>query len=275
MKKTIIMLLTACLVLGSCGSYEGAGAYTGAQFGHVLGSAVGGIAGGWRGHEIGSLVGTIGGAAAGAAIGAAADRREQDRVNSRVAARQRMQQEQRAQMEQARVETNGYGNYGQGNGYDQSGYDPQMRGDDRITFDNSSTGYPPADAPATFRMPANNFYAGPALSIRNAGVYEDVRDGVLSRGESCKVIFEIVNNGDETAYNVFPLVEETTRNRHIHISPNLRIESIAPHQAVRYTAALTADRGLRKGQIQVSVGVALGDEVIKSQPRHFALPTRR
>ena len=66
MKKTFMMLITACLVVGSCGTYEGTGAYTGAQFGHVLGSAVGGIAGGWRGHEIGSLVGTIGGAVAGA-----------------------------------------------------------------------------------------------------------------------------------------------------------------------------------------------------------------
>ena len=273
MKKVMMLMIGICLLLGSCGTYEGTGAYTGAQFGHILGSAVGGIAGGWRGHEIGSIVGTVGGAAAGAAIGAAADRRQEERVERRMVARQRAQQEQR------QAATSGYGNYGQGNGYDQSGYDqsgydPQMRGDDRITFDNSSSDYPTDNGVST-TMPANRFYSGPSLSIRNAGIYEDARDGVLTRGESCKVIFEIVNNGDETAYNVFPLVEEATGNRHIHISPNLRIESIAPHQAVRYTAALTADRRLRNGQIQVRVGVALGDLVIKSQTRLFALPTRK
>lgn len=250
-----MMLLSAAVVLSSCGSYEATGAYTGSQFGHMIGSAIGGIAGGWRGHEIGSLIGTVGGAAAGAAIGHAADKAQQKKYEDYAA--NRRQQRQAA----ARQRSNG-------SNYDQSGFDPQMRGDDRITFDNSS-GTP------TPSIGAHSFAASQPIIIRNAGVYESQRDGVLTRGETCEVVFEIANTSDRPVYDIFPLVEEATGNRHVHISPNLRIESIAPHQAVRYTATLAADRSLRNGRILVRIGVAQGNSVVNSQTRQFSIVTAK
>lgn len=280
MKKIMIVLAAAALLLSSCGSYEATGAYTGSQFGHVLGSAIGGLAGGWRGHELGSIVGTVGGAAVGAAIGRSADRRQEERV----AERQQARRAQQARQRQAAAAASGQYDNGQyGNGqYDNSGYDPQMQGDDRISFDPvdgfNSTGTTDSYA-GTSQLPTlRQGYAatsGPALVVRNAGVYEDQRDGVLTRGEAAKVIFEIVNTSSQPVYDVFPLVEEATGNKHVHISPNLRIESIAPHQAVRYTASLVADRGLRNGQIAVRVGVAQGNSVISSQTRQFTVNTAK
>ncbi|MBR3066671.1 MAG: hypothetical protein IKG77_02855 [Prevotella sp.] len=275
MKKGLIIALGACLLMSSCGSYEATGAYTGGQFGHVLGSAIGGLAGGWRGHEIGSIVGTIGGAAAGAAIGAAHDRAQQQRYEDRVAAVRSQQSRQRESVrsnggyDQQGYGQQGYGQqgYGQQN-YDQSGFDPQMRGDDRISFDDGTSA-----APGIAQGFADT--QGPVLTVRNAGVYEDVRDGKLTRGEKMTVIFEVVNNGSQTAYDVYPLVEEATGNRHIHISSNVRVESIAPRQAIRYTATLMADRGLRDGQVEIRVGVAQGNNVIKSQTKQFFVPTSR
>jgi len=163
----------------------------------------------------------------------------------------------------------GYGQqgYGQQN-YDQSGFDPQMRGDDRISFDDGTSA-----APGIAQGFADT--QGPVLTVRNAGVYEDVRDGKLTRGEKMTVIFEVVNNGSQTAYDIYPLVEEATGNRHIHISSNVRVESIAPRQAIRYTATLMADRGLRDGQVEIRVGVAQGNNVIKSQTKQFFVPTSR
>lgn len=280
MKKIMIVLAAAALLLSSCGSYEATGAYTGSQFGHVLGSAIGGLAGGWRGHELGSIVGTVGGAAVGAAIGRSADRRQEERV----AERQQARRAQQARQRQAAAAASGQYDNGQyGNGqYDNSGYDPQMQGDDRISFDPvdgfNSTGTTDSYA-GTSQLPTlRQGYAatsGPALVVRNAGVYEDQRDGVLTRGEAAKVIFEIVNTSSQPVYDVFPLVEEATGNKHVHISPNLRMESIAPHQAVCYTASLVADRGLRNGQIAVRVGVAQGNSVISSQTRQFTVTTAK
>lgn len=57
MKKMMVLAVGATLLLSSCSSNTGAGAYTGAQFGSILGSAIGGISGGPRGSDIGTIVG--------------------------------------------------------------------------------------------------------------------------------------------------------------------------------------------------------------------------
>ena len=71
MKKPLILLFSSALLLSSCGTYTGSGAYVGGSFGSILGSAIGGIAGGPRGSDIGTIIGMAGGAAVGAAIGSA------------------------------------------------------------------------------------------------------------------------------------------------------------------------------------------------------------
>ena len=70
MKKSLILSLSAAMVLSSCSTYAGSGAITGGFLGSILGSAIGGIAGGARGSDIGTIIGMAGGAAAGAAIDA-------------------------------------------------------------------------------------------------------------------------------------------------------------------------------------------------------------
>ena len=75
MKKMMVCAVGATLLLSSCSSYTGAGAYTGAQFGSILGSAIGGISGGPRGADIGTIVGMAGCAMAGATIGNVADQK--------------------------------------------------------------------------------------------------------------------------------------------------------------------------------------------------------
>jgi outer membrane lipoprotein SlyB len=234
MKKVLIIALGAVMLMSSCHtSNTAAGAYTGAQFGHVIGSAIGGITGGWRGHDVGSLIGTVGGMAAGAVIGNAIDKAEAKKYEKR---QEETYQRHRMQRHQ------------------DSGYDPEGRGDDRITFSND----PSSD-----------------LEIRHAGIFEKQRDGVLTRGEECSVVFEIFNTSDRTIYDVRPLVEDVTGNKHVNISPNLRIESIAPHKGIRYTATILADKKLKDGEILVRVGVAQGDQELTSQTREFTVPTAK
>ena len=238
MKKAVMMIVGACLLMSSCGSYTATGAYTGGQFGHVIGSAVGGINGGWRGHEVGSIVGTIGGVAAGAAIGSAIERGQQRKYEQR-------QQQQTT----ANRNTRNRGDYDQG-GY----YDPQGRGDDRIDF-------------------MGQGFASSGIEIRNIEIIESRRDGVLTRGEELTVVFEVMNHGDHAVRNLTPLVEEATGNKHIHISPAKVIGSIDAHRGVRYTAHVMADRGLRRGQIVVRIGVAEDRRVVDSQIYEYQVPT--
>ena len=77
MKKTLLVSVSALLLLSSCGTYTGMGAYTGGTFGSIIGSAIGGISGGRHGSDVGTLIGMAGGAMVGAAVGAAADKAQQ------------------------------------------------------------------------------------------------------------------------------------------------------------------------------------------------------
>lgn len=68
MKKIMFFVACSSLLLSSCDTYTGSGAYAGATFGSILGSAIGGLSGGPRGSDMGTIIGMAGGAAVGAAI---------------------------------------------------------------------------------------------------------------------------------------------------------------------------------------------------------------
>ncbi len=121
----------------------------------------------------------------------------------------------------------------------------------------------------------DRLFEHPSLVIRHAAIYDSDHNGVLTRGEECTVVFEVMNTSSMTVYDVFPFVEDVTGNRHVKVSPNLRVESIAPNSGIRYTASILADRKLKDGEILVRVGVAQGQQRLDSQTQEFRVPTRK
>jgi hypothetical protein len=242
MKKSIVLLASLLVVLSSCGSYEASGAYTGATFGSMIGSAVGGITGGWRGSQWGELAGMAGGAVVGAAIGKAADNKANQRYEAVASGRNRSARPDDAYSRSA--ESNG-------------------SVDDRVFLDEPSV-------PATRFVPANA-----QLEIRNARVLDFDKDGVLHRGEEARVVFELFNASDQPAFRVLPMVSETTGNKHIHISDNVYVECIQPHQGIRYTAMVKADNGLKDGQALFRVSVMQGGRELVSQAVEIPLALRK
>lgn len=264
MRKVLFILTSCVLMLSSCGTYTGEGAATGAAFGSILGSAIGGISGGWRGHDVGTIVGMAGGAVVGAAIGSAADRQEQRKYEA-------YQEEQERYRHQRQ--------------YDDSGFDASGRGDDRINFDapgpRDGKGSYTAAEPRTYdptTKPVESGYSvkyNSLIEIRNARIIDADHDGILRAGEECRITFEIMNRSSLPLYDVQPTVIDVTGNKHIHISPNLHIESIAPNSGVRYTATILADKKLKDGEAVIRVEVTQGDKEITSQIKEFSLPTQR
>lgn len=257
MKKNVLILLAAVLLLTGCDTYTGAGAATGGYFGSIIGSAIGGISDGRRGSDVGALIGMAGGAIVGAVIGNAADeeqaRREEDYRRAR---------EERIARRDVRVPMD-----------DESGFDPTNGGDDRIVFDDTPS-------PTTTTPPAATITPTPSavnegLIIRNAQFVDASRDGVLVAGEECKVSFEIMNRTGSIVYDVQPLVYELTGNKYLHISQNLHVESILPGKGIRYTATIKGDRRLREGTARIRVGVALGNREIDGQSQDLTIITRR
>ncbi len=251
MKKTLVLSVSALLLLSSCGSYAGMGAYTGGSFGSIIGSAIGGIAGGHRGSDIGTLIGMAGGAAVGAAVGAAADNAERQRY-----------EEYRAQREQRVTDRTQYNRGFQND----SGFDATNSGDDRLYgFGEDFSSKVVDSTPSSLSC----------LEIRNPKIIDTTRDGVLSRGEEARMVFEIFNISDKPVYRVMPSVAEITGNKHIRVSENVLVESIMPGRGIRYTAVIKADDHLRDGDAVFRIGVFQSNKEIISQSREFPMRTSK
>lgn len=293
--KHIIITLTATMLLASCGTYTGQGAFTGAQFGSILGSAIGGISNGPRGSDIGTIVGMAGGAIIGGVIGQQADQRRQSDLA----------QYRNDKAERATHRNNGNYNYNNNGGsYNNDNYsansnydnysansddsndnviDPTNSGDDRL-YDFSSSDYTgsySAQQPFT-QMPASSSvddllqgmkYA-PHIEIRNARIVDANQDNIISRGELCKVIFEVYNTGQSTLHDIQPTVVEATGNRHLFISPGMHVEQLQPGAGIRYTAMLKADNRLGDGTAHICLSVVQGENAI-SKVTEFSVPTSK
>ena len=112
------------------------------------------------------------------------------------------------------------------------------------------------------------------LRIHNIRFIDANRDHTINSGENCKVIFEIINEGNRTAFNVVPVVAEITGMKRIYISPSVMIEQIKPHEGVKYTASINAGERIKTGEVIIRVAVA--DENGQEYDwQEFSLPTQR
>lgn len=226
MKNIVIAFLSALFLLSSCGTYTGQGAHTGAGYGMILGSAIGGITGGPRGHDVGTIVGMAGGAVVGAAVGSAADK---------------AQQRKREEMQQRREDYGNWQRNGNSEGYsfDDSGFDPNHGGDDRIDFGNE----------AAFQLPS--------IEIRNISFADENNDSALSAGERSKISFELMNRSKHPIHNITPVVTELSGNKRIIISPSVCVEKIMPGRGIRYTATVAGAKRLKNGEAAIRIGARI------------------
>ena len=269
MKKMMMTMVGTALLMSSCGTYTGTGAVVGAQLGTILGSAVGGISGGWRGSDIGAITGMAGGAMVGAAIGAAADQKAEQQAMEREEAYRRRHMER----EMPQYPPQGYGTQGtQG-----------QAGDDRVDFgiagpQGGTTSPQPSPKERGYGASTNkegSFKLTSLVELRNVHLMEADGDGVLRRGKQMKLVFELMNRADRTLYNVCPMVTDLTHNKHVFISPNMAIESIATGTGVRYTATIQADNRLKDGELVIHIGVMVESRELASVAQEMVIRTAK
>jgi len=135
---------------------------------------------------------------------------------------------------------------------------------------------------ADYDYPDDRFYMDntPArtpdvLEIRRPMLIDSSRDQVLARGEEARIVFEVYNTTDKILYRVRPNVTEISGNKHIEVSDNVMIESVAPGKGIRYTALVRADNALRDGEAVFRIGVFLGRNEIVTQTREFRIQTSK
>ena len=71
------------------------------------------------------------------------------------------------------------------------------------------------------------------------------------------------------------MVNHETGNKHLHISPNLHVESISPNSGVRYTATVLAGKKLKDGTAKIRVGATVGNQELTAQEHEFTIVTKR
>ena len=277
MKKVIAYSLVGAIMLSSCSTAD-SGASNGAFFGSILGSTIGGISGGHRGSDIGTIVGMAGGAIAGAAIGSANEKKEQKKYEEYLRQRNERYSREYQKREISRMN-------------DESGFDPNNGGDDRIEMEPESPATASvrnsSDEPYTTveaktvtldqlkAMTNYNVNINERIQLRNVSFVDADGNGEIQPEEEWKGSFEIMNNSDVEIFDVVPTVIEVSGNKHIHISPGIRVESIKPHQGVRYSATVKADKRLKDSNAVIRVAVAQGQNDITSQVKEFNITTRR
>ena len=263
MRKILLISVSALLLLSSCGTYTETGATTGGWFGSIIGSAIGGIAGGWRGSDVGSLIGMAGGAAVGAAIGSAADKAEQRRYEEYAEQRRQRRYEDYG----TRSSERSVPQYDEND--DQSGFDSTNSGDDRLYGFGEDFSAVEDTNTSTLEIRSN------PLEIRNAHIVDASHDGVLSRGEQVRMVFEVFNNSSKPVFQVQPTVSEVTGNKHIRVSENVLVESIMPGKGIRYTAVIKADDRLKDGEAVFRVSVLHRNKEVASQTKDFPIQTKK
>ena len=266
--------MSAVLLLSSCDTYTGSGAYMGGSLGSILGSAIGGIAGGPRGSDIGTVIGAVSGAIVGAAAGDAAEQSERKQQHEYLSQRNQRIQASKQNGNYSHTECDDTYNAGSQRRLSSSdGYtyeQPQTRsgeettyqidptqmidesnsGDDRIDFssDNDSIAtQQPVYAESTTASQQQK------LELRNVVFTDDGKDGTLSGGETGTVVFELFNRSNTTVTDVVPTVQAEKKNSYIYISPSIRVESIAPGRGIRYTATVKADKRVKDGTVKLYV----------------------
>ena len=120
-----------------------------------------------------------------------------------------------------------------------------------------------------------SFKITPLVELRNVHLMEADGDGVLRRGEQMKLVFELMNRADRTLYNVCPMVTDLTHNKHVFISPNMAIESIATGTGVRYTATIQADNRLKDGELVIHIGVMVESRELASVAQEMVIRTAK
>lgn len=80
------------------------------------------------------------------------------------------------------------------------------------------------------------------MEICNVIFTDANNDGVLSRGEVGKIMFEIHNKGTQPISNLLPSVIEEANTGHFRISPATQIDELMPNEPVRYTVSIVAKK---------------------------------
>lgn len=122
--------------------------------------------------------------------------------------------------------------------------------------------------------PSESYYAPSGLRVTNIRFIDDNRNHTIDAEENCKLVFDIVNEGDVSAYNITPIIEEVSGMKNIGISPSAQISYLPQGDRVRYTATIAGGKRLKSGEAIFRVYTTESNGAV-SEAHEFSLPTAK
>ena len=122
--------------------------------------------------------------------------------------------------------------------------------------------------------PSESYYAPAGLQITNIRFIDENRNQTIDANEKCKLIFDVVNDGDVAAYNVTPIVEEISGMKHLQISPSAQISYMPVGNQIRYTAIIQGEKRLKAGEAVFRVYTSESNGAL-SDSHEFSIPTSK
>jgi uncharacterized protein YcfJ len=119
-----------------------------------------------------------------------------------------------------------------------------------------------------------SYYAPSGLRVMNIRFIDDNRNHTIDAEETCKLVFDISNEGDVSAYNITPIIEELSGMKHLVISPSAQISYLPQGDRVRYTATIAGGKRLKAGEALFRVYTTESNGAV-SEMHEFTLPTAK
>ena len=119
-----------------------------------------------------------------------------------------------------------------------------------------------------------SYYAPSGLRVMNIRFIDDNRNHTIDAEETCKLVFDIANEGDVSAYNITPIIEELSGMKHLVISPSAQISYLPQGDRVRYTATIAGGKRLKAGEALFRVYTTESNGSV-SEMHEFTLPTAK
>ena len=112
------------------------------------------------------------------------------------------------------------------------------------------------------------------VKVTNIRFIDDNRNHIIDAGECCKLVFDLVNEGEVPVYNVVPVIEELNGMKHLVVSPSVQVAYMAVGERIRYTATVIGGKRLKTGEAVFRVYTTESNGLV-SEIREFPLPTAK
>ena len=276
MKRNVfVFIILLSQLFYSCTRSTGTGMAIGSQFGNLLGGAVGEAIGGRKGAFVGSVFGM----AAGAVIGESIETKNYEKRQREIKRyRQRV-----LEREERRYKGSNNDSSPRTRNSDEPLYTESEKGDDRIEWqENKEVQEKSVSLDGLKNKPNDNPHEElktaearqESIVIKSFAFKNNRNDLSLVRNESATLVVELYNANDTTLYNIEPIVQEVTHNKHILLSENVKISRVEPYSTIRCTFNVVADKHLNNGSAIFTIKVKQNNRLV-SLDKMLEIETRK